>query len=352
MGIFQRNGKFWISYSGIDGKRHREAVGASRVLAKEALAKRMAEKAEHKFFPGRHANRQRFGVVLNKFWDLHGRFLRSGSWRLIANALRECWGGKAVCDITAAEIQRYYNEVCLRASPSTANRHFSFIRLVFNKAWKWGDFHGENPCGRVDRKRENPHRLRFLTAEEIRRLLGAVSPRLYPVVVFAMLTGMRRGEIFGLDWRDVDMVHRRIHVVLTKSGKARVVPICPNLEVLLRQLGPRPSGLVFDVPYITMRRHFDRALKDAGISDFRFHDFRHTFASHFIMKTKNLPALQMILGHATPAMTNRYAHLAMDHIVDAMNEFQPAIPLGRTESQLESARPVGGSPGQPSAGLE
>jgi hypothetical protein len=75
----------------------------------------------------------------------------------------------------------------------------------------------------------------------------------------------------------------------------------------------KASGNVFELPDITLRRLFAKALRTAGINGFRFHDLRHTFASHFIMKTSNLPVLQQILGHASPQMTQRYAHLAKGH---------------------------------------
>ena len=153
MAIFKKNGKWWIGYPLGDGKYRREVVGASHALAKQALAKRQAEATEEKFFPDRHANKQRFADILKKYWELHGRLLRSRSWFHVSEILRQRWGERAIGVIGATDIQGYYNEVCERASPSTANRHLSFIRLVFNKARKWGDFNGENPCSRVDKKR-------------------------------------------------------------------------------------------------------------------------------------------------------------------------------------------------------
>ncbi|MDD2773706.1 MAG: site-specific integrase [Elusimicrobiales bacterium] len=109
-----------------------------------------------------------------------------------------------------------------------------------------------------------------------------------------------------------------------KLSKSQI-PIIPQLREIFMELQPQASGNVFQVPEITLRRLFARALSDAGIKDCRFHDLRHTFASHFIMRTNNLPVLQEILGHATPQMTQRYAHLAGGHISMQMGIFAQGL---------------------------
>jgi len=142
----------------------------------------------------------------------------------------------------------------------------------------------------------------------------------------ALYSGMRKGEILSLSWDCVDFDQRIIYVAMSKSGKPRMIPMAPTLRAVFRDLGPKNRGPVFDVPEITLRRYFSKALKTAGINSFRFHDLRHTFASHFIMRTRNLPVLQAILGHATPSMTLRYAHLASSHLEDSMLAFESAMP--------------------------
>ncbi|MFH1723132.1 MAG: site-specific integrase [Elusimicrobiota bacterium] len=200
------------------------------------------------------------------------------------------------------------------------------IRSVFNRARMWGDFYGENPALGVKADREPAHRLRYLSRDEMDRLLRAAHPRLRPVLLCALLTGMRRGEILGLDWENVDLERGLIYVLKSKSGKPREIPIAGKLRDVLAELIPRASGSVFGFPYITLRRLFARALREAGIHSFRFHDLRHTFASHFIMRTNDLPTLQALLGHSTPAMTRRYAHLSRGHLASEMAAFESAIP--------------------------
>ena len=173
---------------------------------------------------------------------------------------------------------------------------------------------------------DREHRWRYLTRDEIDRLLAVVHPRLKPIVATALFTGMRRGEILALDWRDVDLRQGFINILQSKSAKRREVPIPEKLKTMFMALGPQPQGRVFILPIISLRKYHTRALKDAGIKDFRFHDLRHTFASHYIMETKDLAALQRILGHSTPQLTLRYAHLGQPHYRENSGIFQMAMP--------------------------
>ena len=168
--------------------------------------------------------------------------------------------------------------------------------------------------------------MRFLSQEEMQRLLTACDSRLYPIVFCALTTGMRQAEILDLRWENVDMEHGILFLLKTKSGKPREIPISSKLRCVLEALGPRKEGLVFPLPYMTFRRLFDKARKACGGAHFRFHDLRHTFASHFVMKTTDLPALREILGHSTPAMVLRYAHLSQPHLRSDIELLDSAIP--------------------------
>ena len=354
---FKKRGEWWIDYRA-NGQRHREPVGSSHSLAKEVLSKRLAEVAEQRHFPGRVANARPFNEVAETFWELHGKTLRSLSWRLMLDKIKAEFGTKKVGDISTADVQRFYNEIVSRRTTAradsavkkagnipaaeaqrlhseaighptsaTANRYLSLLRSIFNKAEAWGDFHGKNPCSGIKKGRESAHRLRYLSQGEMECLLAAVNPRLYPVVVCALLTGMRRGEILGLTWENVSLEHDTLYIRMSKSGKPREIPIPSKLREVLIGLGPKPRGPLFELPLIMLRRYFERALKDAGIFGFHFHDLRHTFASHFLMRTNDLSALQRLLGHSTPSMTLRYAHLSKGHMAANIAAFESAIPV-------------------------
>lgn len=313
MGIYQKGANWFIDYY-YEGRRIREKVGPNKTLAKHALIKRKADMMEGRFFPRRQRTDMLFKDLAEYYWELHGKYKRTKSYRLMLKQLLAAFREMPLGRITVPAVLEYRNRVKERASAATANRHLSFLRSIFYKAREWGKFQGENPAARIKLDRENNHRLRYLSEDEIKRLLAACDPRIYPFVVCALLTGMRRGEIFNLCWENADLEHEIFYVLQSKSGKPREIPISAKLGSVLKGLGPKDKGPVFDLPEITLRRLFAKALKDAQITDFRFHDIRHTFASHFIMRTGDLPALQKLLGHQSSMMTQRYAHLAASHL--------------------------------------
>ncbi|MDE2313517.1 MAG: tyrosine-type recombinase/integrase [Elusimicrobia bacterium] len=322
----------WIVLRDSEGRRRREKIGTdtpeNRRLAKDVLRKREAEIVAGKYFPERKAQSMAFRQIAEKWLELIAP-QRSKTWRPMIMKLIEEFGGKRCSEITTAELQAFYNRKMEASSASTANRHLCLMRSIFNRAIEWGDFYGDNPARMVKRKPENPHRMRFLSQDEMVRFLEACDPRLYPLAICALTTGMRGGEMFALRWENVDMEHGIIYIVKSKSGKSRQIPISSKLRNVLEGLRGRGEGRVFMLPYMTFRRLLDKARNDCGLPPFRWHDLRHTFASHFIMKTGNLPALQNLMGHATTAMTLRYAHLAKGHLQSEMALFDSAIPALR-----------------------
>lgn len=336
--VYKRRGDWCIDYRGADGNRHREVVGAgaSHSLAKQVLAKRLNEVAENRHFPARAAMARKFSEVSEKFWSLHGSQLRSNTWRYMMPKFNSTFGHMKMGDIRAAHIQKLYNEIAGRRSHSTARRYLTLLRLIFNKAKAWGDFVGDNPCSGVKLGREANHRVRFLTSLEIERILSVANPRLWPVVAIALLTGMRRGEILGLTWENVDLANRRLYILQSKSGLPRELPISPKLANVLQGIGPKAKGSVVDLPVIMLRRLFSEALKGSGIASFRFHDLRHTFASHYVMAGGDLLTLSRLLGHTTTTMTLRYAHLAPDFLAAKVAAMESSIPVGEGPKALLS----------------
>jgi integrase len=157
-----------------------------------------------------------------------------------------------------------------------------------------------------------------VTKEETLELLKNCSEKLRPMVICAMNTGMRLGEILNLKWRDVDFENAIITVEHSKSGLSRRIPVNQQLWNTLRNL-EKFSGCpyVFNHDgkrYTYVRKAFGNAVKKAGIETFRFHDLRHHFASNLAMAGVNLKAIQVLLGHKSFDMTLRYAHLSEENI--------------------------------------
>jgi integrase len=164
----------------------------------------------------------------------------------------------------------------------------------------------------------------------LRACQGSSNPYLYPVVVLALSTGMRQGEIMGLKWDDVDLHQGRITLHETKNGERRVVPLVGKALELLKEHGKVrriDTPLVFPgrvkaTKPIDLRAPWVAALKEAGIEDFRFHDLRHSTASYLAMNGASLAEIAEVLGHKTLQMVKRYAHLSEAHtagVVASMN---------------------------------
>lgn len=210
-------------------------------------------------------------------------------------------------------------------SPTTVVRYLASLSHAMSIAvrdWEWMQ---ENPILKISKPKISNERTRFLSGEERMRLIRACqdseSKGLYPVVILALSTGMRRGEILNLKWSDVDLDRGAILLQTTKNGERRFVPLVGIALDLLksRYINPPTNSLVFPAPHspskpINIRSAWETALAKAGISNFRFHDLRHTAASYLAMNQASLLEIGTLLGHKTVQMTKRYAHLSNEHI--------------------------------------
>jgi len=188
---------------------------------------------------------------------------------------------------------------------------------MYVKAIEWGKI-DVSPASKVRLFREENRRTRYLEEEEIERLHEACSGHLKPILATALNTGMRKGEILNLKWVDVDLRNRIISILNSKNNEKREIPVNEDLfQALLRVRKNLESPYVFckedGVPYKDVKTGFRAALKRAKISNFRFHDLRHTFASRLVMKGVGLKTVQELLGHKDVRMTLRYSHLSPDH---------------------------------------
>ena len=180
-----------------------------------------------------------------------------------------------------------------------------------------------NPVDRVKMPPSSPARNRRLEDGEFERLEEAAretkNPHILPIIVFAVETGMRRGEILGLRWEHVDLDRRIAYLPLIKNGSSREVPLSPKAaEVLTAQRQRNDTTSPFPVTPKGFRLAWDRLRSRAGLSDLRFHDFRHKAISRFFELGLNNPEVAVISGHKDQRMLFRYTNLRAEELVDRL----------------------------------
>lgn len=288
-----------------------------------------ADMQRRRFFPQAEAERHTLADLVDRRLE-KVRAERPNSYagqRVMLTWWREQLGHYTLANITPELIARCRDKLQTEKglTNATINRHLTALGTAFENAVKEWHWVNENPVRRVSKKPEPPGRMRYLSDDERERLLDACRRSeyrpLYLIVLFALTTGMRRGELFGLRWADIDLERRIAVLHNTKNRDRRSVPIVPEVAELLREHG-RVRRLDTDRVFIaggaSEMWQFDkawyRALREAGIEDFRFHDLRHTAASYLAMSGATTAEIAAVLGHRTLQMVKRYAHLSDQHV--------------------------------------
>lgn len=329
--------------------RYRGVGGTTKTQALRALEKKRSEVLSGKF-----------GIVVNSeslkiegFAETYLRrrqHLRSRKRdALSVRTLLKFFRGKLLKSVTPSDIEDYIGRRREQGvSNGTINRELSCLKRMYSLGIKWGDAR-YNPVRDVDMLEEPPGRTRFLSEEEAQRLIDSASEHLKPILMIALNTGMRLGEILSVQWEHVHIdrvIEPYIEITKSKNNKKRFVPLNEDMVGLLQSLRNNNSQFVFlgihGVPLKSVRKPFEGALKRAGISDFRFHDLRHTFASHYVMNGGDLLALKEILGHSNMKMVERYAHLAAAHKLRQINnlngKFRICHPIATSNKNAGNAR--------------
>ena len=258
------------------------------------------------------------------------------SWQtdvsILKNHLLPAFGAKYLDEISRGDIAKLHRaRVDSGGAPGSANRLVIMMRYIFNLASKKWLVPGinQNPARDIPLFEEN-YRERFLGACEIQNLYRAVlvsqNIMLKYIVPMLILTGARKQEVLNARWEDFDLNKRSWRIPVTKSGKARYVPLSDQTLNLLSDLRKQKVSDIFVFPnpksgrpYVSIFYAWDTARKRANLSDVRIHDLRHTFASLLVNSGRTLYEVQKLLGHTQVKTTQRYAHLDHDTLIDASN---------------------------------
>lgn len=316
-----------------NGKRARISTDSeNRKLAEAIHAKVLLEMKEGKWFEKQKAASITFREMVSRYVE---RYHRMRDKHTIKKLL-PVFGHLTLAEITTDLVSDYRDERLKKVKLATVYQELSLMRRMFNVArreWKWTK---ENPVADLSFAVGNKNaRDRWLTLEEERLLLDkATNPVwLRPLLIVALHTGMRRGEILNLIWKDVDFNRRLVTIQKSKNGEKRAIPMSLTLLNTLRAFGKviDITGKVFPISVRSLREGFDKAVSKSALENFHFHDLRHTFATRLVQAGVDLYKVKELLGHKTITMTMRYAHHYPESLrssVEVLDSYQSASRFG------------------------
>ena len=321
----QRQHKIGDSKSlSFDKARQAAQVLRSRVVlgespAEERKIKRaiptMAEFAEERYMP--------FVKGYKKSWDSDDSYLR--------NHVLPRFGSHHLDQVSQQEVVEFHHAMRAKGyALATCNRMLVLLRYMFNLAKKWklpgADF---NPTIGVPMYEANNARERYLTAEETQRLKVALvrsdNTQLQYIVPLLLMTGARKRELLEAQWEHFDLERRSWRIPMSKSGKARYVPLSTTVLEVLAQL-PRWPGCPYLVPnpktrepYVSIFSSWNTARKHAGLPEVRMHDLRHSMASNMVNSGRSIYEVAKVLGHTQLKTSQRYSHLSQETLIAAVD---------------------------------
>jgi site-specific recombinase XerD len=338
-GIYERKGRhggitYYIryQYNGTDIKElvGKKSLGFTKEWAKDALKARLGEIAQGRFNLEKTRKPVPFSCLMERYreWAASNK----QAWeeeKYILGMFADLFGDTPLSQITTWQIEKWKAERRKQVKPNTVNRQLTVIKHMFKMAVEWG-LTTDNPASAVKRFPVNDQRTRFLTVEEVPAFLQAceeqlTSPWLFPLVTLAMHTGMRQGELRRLRPENVDVERWVVTVLQTKTLRLKTITLNePATEAMKWFLEHRYGEFLLMWPWgkqigkTTIYEAFKKACNDSEITNFRFNDLRHTFASHLVMEGTDLVTVKDLMGHTNINMTVRYSHLVQEHKAQAV----------------------------------
>jgi len=328
-----RKGKirWYLDYREASGKRIQKVVllASTKEEAEFALRDEIRKVFDHEYRVRREKKRIKFKDLAEDYLENYAK-VNKKSWKddyyRLRSSIIPYFGEIELSEITPLMIEKYKaKRLKEKISRSTVNREISIIRKMFNLAidWKMSE---ENPVSKIRFFSEKDTlKERILDPEEEDKLLCEANDYLKLILIMALNTGMRQGEILKLKWEHVDFKEKHIIVKKTKSGENRIVPINKVLfnELLNIRKSARRTPFVFPnpktgKPYTELKKSFKSACKRAGVENLRFHDLRHTFATRLVQSGVDLITVRDLLGHFSIRVTQRYTHSNRDQKINAV----------------------------------
>lgn len=317
MALYQR-GRIWYADFYINGRRTQTSTGTSNKReAERFLAQRIT--SDHK--PIR--------VPFKEFGQRYIEYAKANkrSWIRDEQMLKQLGGfykTELLSDIGTLSVEDYKIQRMKEVAPVTVNREVALLKHMFNLADAWGVFRGRNPVKGVKFLAENNLKFRVLSEEEEAKLLRCCPLYLHDMVLFALHTGLRSGDIFRLKWEDINTKEQQLKIVVRKTNRELEFPLTDAINTILgRWRTIQRCAFVF-YNQLTGHRFHDvktalkNAVADAGFTGITWHTFRHTFATRLIGQGTDIITVKELLGHAEIKTTMRYAHTSREAKKKAM----------------------------------
>ena len=325
-GVFYRktadgHDRWYMQFKDVDGRWRQRVIShaLTRAQAVVALQAKVREVFENVHNVKPKTKRIGFTEFSKMYLDDYAK-VNKRSWRTDVGAMKNLdryFGRFSLDEIDGHRLEKYktWRIVNYPVTKTTVNRDMALLRRMLSLAVEWGYLdEARMPKFRFYPEKDNLKE-RILTQQEEQRLLEVCPPRLKSMIIVALNTGMRLGEILGLRWNQVDLASARIRVERTKSGRIRYVDMNEVLiaEILRLRKGRGKSEFVLtspvtDKPFVDAGSAWGTACRRAGIKGLRFHDLRHTFATRLIERGVNLITVKDLLGHSSVEITQRYTH--------------------------------------------
>lgn len=319
----------------VNGKRERKVSSAwtSEEHALKALSERQQQVQEGQTDRPQHVTLGHVADRYLKFKADHGKRSLREDQRILEKQFLPAFGASLLIrQLSAEKIAAYEEQRITTVSAWTVRNELTVLRHMLRLAHRKWRYLDRVPD--IELPKAPMGRTRYLTEHEIQKLLAACAEsrnhHLGCMVTLAINTGMRKSEILNLTWERIELdtdlgFNARITLYETKSGEPRGVPLNQAAGAALSALEPNAqarTGRIFKrkdgSDWGQIRTAFEKAVERAGLADFRFHDLRHTAASHLAMRGRPLKEIQEILGHKSFSMTLRYAHLSPRHLRTAV----------------------------------
>ncbi|MCX5814014.1 MAG: site-specific integrase [Proteobacteria bacterium] len=338
MGLFKRGQTWWISFSH-NGKQVRHSTETNdKKLAEKIYHKIMTEVNEGKWFEKLPGTTMVFEDLMTKYMREHSSKNKTPKShvrdRSLSNHLIEHFGGLTLTQIVPSIISEYKNKRLEEgAAPKTVVNELVLLGHAFKMAVNEWELIHDNPVKKVSRPEVNNTMDRWLTHEEEAKLLAESPVWLKEIIVLAVNTGLRQGEILSLKWSQIDIFRKTLYISEQKNKEKDTLPLNRNaMEILKTRMRIRQldNNYVFfngqgnKIDARNLLRTFYRVCKNAKIENLRFHDLRHTFATRLVQTGVDLYTVQKLGRWKDISMIKRYAHHCSESLrpgVEKLDEF-------------------------------